>query len=146
MAISFFSCLKRILTLCQNQMKGILMSDPISPDIKVPQRTVEAVQRIQKIELNTDAQKSEKDENPTTAETKKVVMEVDSEVILHKLEEFVKAFNTKIVFKVDPETGSKIQVMEKETGKLIRQIPQEEVLELRSKIDDITGMLFNRRI
>ncbi|MGH1364968.1 MAG: flagellar protein FlaG [Calditrichia bacterium] len=127
-------------------MKGILMSDPISPDIKVPQRTVEAVQRIQKIELNTDAQKSEKDENPTSAETKKVVMEVDSEVILHKLEEFVKAFNTKIVFKVDPETGSKIQVMEKETGKLIRQIPQEEVLELRSKIDDITGMLFNRRI
>ncbi len=122
------------------------MSDPISPDIKVPQRTVEAVQRIQKIELNTDAQKSEKDENPTSAETKKVVMEVDSEVILHKLEEFVKAFNTKIVFKVDPETGSKIQVMEKETGKLIRQIPQEEVLELRSKIDDITGMLFNRRI
>lgn len=37
-----------------------------------------------------------------------------------------------------------VKVMDAETGQLIRQIPSEEVLELRSALDRISGLLINR--
>lgn len=37
-----------------------------------------------------------------------------------------------------------VKVMDSETGQLIRQIPSEEVLELRSALDRISGLLINR--
>lgn len=37
-----------------------------------------------------------------------------------------------------------VRVMDSETGQLIRQIPSEEVLELRQALDRISGLLINR--
>lgn len=37
-----------------------------------------------------------------------------------------------------------VKVMDSETGQLIRQIPSEEVLELRRALDRISGLLINR--
>lgn len=37
-----------------------------------------------------------------------------------------------------------VRVVDSETGQLVRQIPTEEVLELRLAIDRITGLLINR--
>lgn len=37
-----------------------------------------------------------------------------------------------------------VKVMDAETGQLIRQIPSEEVLELRHALDRISGLLINR--
>lgn len=37
-----------------------------------------------------------------------------------------------------------VRVMDSETGQLIRQIPSEEVLELRRALDRISGLLINR--
>jgi len=37
-----------------------------------------------------------------------------------------------------------VRVVDSETGQLVRQIPTEEVLELRRAIDRITGLLINR--
>jgi len=37
-----------------------------------------------------------------------------------------------------------VKVVDSETGQLIRQIPNEEVLELRSALDRISGMLIHR--
>jgi len=37
-----------------------------------------------------------------------------------------------------------VRVMDSETGQLIRQIPSEEVLELRHALDRISGLLINR--
>jgi len=37
-----------------------------------------------------------------------------------------------------------VKVMDAETGQLIRQIPSEEVLELRSALDRVSGLLINR--
>jgi flagellar protein FlaG len=37
-----------------------------------------------------------------------------------------------------------VKVMDAETGQLIRQIPSEEVLELRRALDRISGLLINR--
>lgn len=122
------------------------MKDSISSEFIAKERTVEAVRKINKTALSVEQNKEERLNFSSNAKAKESQKEIDSESIIRNLEKFVKAFNTRLEFKVDPETGSKIQVRDKETGKLIRQIPREEMNDLRNKMDEITGMLFNRRI
>jgi len=122
------------------------MKDSISSEFIVKERTVEAVRKINKTALSVEQNKEERLNFSSNAKAKESQKEIDSESIIRNLEKFVKAFNTRLEFKVDPETGSRIQVRDKETGKLIRQIPREEMNDLRNKMDEITGMLFNRRI
>lgn len=123
------------------------MKDSISSEIIAKDRTFEAVRKISKTALAVEQNKEEQVNAPAKTRSKEAPQaDVDSETIIRNLEKFVKAFNTRLEFEVDPETGSKIQVRDKETGKLIRQIPREELQDLRNKMDEITGMLFNRRI
>lgn len=70
----------------------------------------------------------------------------DMPELIKKIDRFVESFSTKISFLVDNRTGkSIILVTEKETGNLIRQIPPEEMLELASKMEEISGIIFNGR-
>jgi len=67
--------------------------------------------------------------------------------IVVKVNGFVKSFSTKISFDVDNESEqSIITVSDKETGKIIRQIPPEEILRLSKMMDEISGIIFDRRI
>ena len=46
---------------------------------------------------------------------------------------------------LDASTGKAIvRVIDTETGQLVRQIPSEEVLELRRALDRIAGLLIHR--
>lgn len=38
-----------------------------------------------------------------------------------------------------------VQVKERQTGELVRQIPSEEVLELRKKLEEVAGLLFDKK-
>jgi len=59
---------------------------------------------------------------------------------------FVQSVSTKIQFQFDPESEQSIIIVtEKDTGKLIRQIPSEEMLELIKKMEEISGIIFHRR-
>jgi flagellar protein FlaG len=45
------------------------------------------------------------------------------------------------------ETGrTMVNVKEQETGKLIRQIPPEQLLDLAAKIDEMIGILFDKKV
>jgi len=47
-------------------------------------------------------------------------------------------------FSVDEASDSLVvQVVDSESGKVVRQIPPDEVLTLKQRIDDMTGMLFD---
>ncbi len=39
-----------------------------------------------------------------------------------------------------------VRVVEKETNKVIREIPSEEFMELAEKMDQMIGILFNKKI
>jgi flagellar protein FlaG len=39
-----------------------------------------------------------------------------------------------------------VNVTEQETGKLIRQIPPKQVLDLAAKIEDMIGILFDKKV
>jgi flagellar protein FlaG len=50
-------------------------------------------------------------------------------------------------FSVHEETGKTvIKVINKDTGKLIRQIPSKEMLNLAAKMEDMMGILFDRQV
>ena len=83
--------------------------------------------------------KNDKSENANNESGKKERINVD-------LQEFSRTFTTKLSFAVDP--GSKealIFVTEKETGKIIRQIPPEDIQKMQARMNEIVGILYNRR-
>ncbi len=57
------------------------------------------------------------------------------EKMMEHLDEFVSSINKGLAFKLDEDTGrSIITVYEKRSGQVIRQIPEEEVLELAKQL------------
>ena len=56
-----------------------------------------------------------------------------------------KALNNSVQLDLDSNSGrAVVRVVDSETGQLIRQIPSEEVLELRQALDRIAGLLIHR--
>ena len=77
--------------------------------------------------------------------------EGDANVPANKLvdmaNQFIKRFSTKVTFKYDPQNNqSKILVIEKETGKVIREIPPQQMVDLMQKMEDIAGIIYNGRV
>ena len=56
-----------------------------------------------------------------------------------------KSLNNSIQLSLDDRSAQPVvRVIDSETGQLVRQIPTEEVLELRRALDRIAGLLINR--
>jgi flagellar protein FlaG len=50
-------------------------------------------------------------------------------------------------FSIDDKSNTVIvQVIEKNSGKLIRQIPPQEILKLRQRISDLLGMIYDKEM
>ncbi len=59
---------------------------------------------------------------------------------------YVDRFTTKLSFVYDPDLKiPKILVKEKDTGKIIREIPPDQMVTLMKKMDEIAGIIYNRR-
>ena len=90
--------------------------------------------------------KNDKSENANNESGKKERINVDLQKVVKEVKEFARTFTTKLSFAVDP--GSKealIFVTEKETGKIIRQIPPEDIQKMQARMNEIVGILYNRR-
>lgn len=56
----------------------------------------------------------------------------------------LKRLNTELRFDVDNESKeTTVRIVDVETGEVIRQIPSEELLALRDRMDDLIGALYN---
>ncbi len=61
--------------------------------------------------------------------------------------EIQKMSNVGLQFSVHESTGRTIvKVVDKETGALIREIPAKELLNLAAKIEEMMGILFDKRV
>ena len=68
--------------------------------------------------------------------------------LTEKLQGYIDRMNINLAFSTYGEKSKKtaITVSEKETGKLIREIPPEELQRLHVKMEELSGMLFNGMI
>lgn len=64
--------------------------------------------------------------------------------LVDQVNDHIRSLGTKVRFTVDGRTGKQIVIVaEKETGKVIRQIPPEEMLELAAKMKELVGIIYN---
>lgn len=81
-------------------------------------------------------------------ETPQAIQKSDFSVseMVDELTKIVDKFTTKIAFTYDKEAKEPVIIVrEKDSGKVIRQIPPEEVLALKKKMQEIAGIIYNGR-
>jgi flagellar protein FlaG len=92
---------------------------------------------------NAVADKGNTNRQPEDFErTKKAVQEA-----VEFFEKYVKQNQCNLKFSVDAKSNDiVVQLFDKGTGELIRQIPSEDVLKLRQKISDLLGILYDKQM
>jgi flagellar protein FlaG len=67
--------------------------------------------------------------------------------VVKDLQERLDAMGTKLNFSMDEKTESiVIQIKHQKSGELVRQIPTEEMLDLKAKLEKLIGVLFDRKV
>ena len=68
----------------------------------------------------------------------------DFEDTMENLKEYAGWGNFNIGFSTDDETGSLIiKIIDRDTGETLRQIPPDEILSLRSHLQEVLGLVFD---
>jgi flagellar protein FlaG len=91
---------------------------------------------------------------PKVTELARPQIKVDTEGDQKRLQQAVERMNAKMVdggrglaFRVDPDIGRPVvTVTNKETGEVIRQIPNEVVIRMARSIEDTKGLLLNAKV
>lgn len=79
-----------------------------------------------------------KDNEATSSTVKETVDEMNA---------FLQSMQRNLSFTIDEDSGEKvISVKDSETEEVIRQIPSEELVVLRKKMDDVVGILFDTKV
>jgi len=89
--------------------------------------------------VSKEKESSQKEDKPDLSRMREVVM---------NLQKNLKVFhNVNLNFSVHKASGQiMITVTEEDTGKVIREIPPEEVLDLTAKLEEMIGIIFDKKI
>ncbi len=72
--------------------------------------------------------------------------EEELDKLAHETKDFFEGLDKGIKFSISKDTGDiVVQVINRKTDEIIRQIPPEELLKLRAKLKEICGMLFDKK-
>lgn len=110
-------------------------------------RYIEEIATQSEKKVESQSVKVDRNETPKTQEaTEKENQKVRE--IAEKLNKELEMVDTSIEFKVHETSGIglnkvSIKVVEKESEKVIVEIPSEEAIEMAEKMEEITGMLFD---
>lgn len=89
---------------------------------------------------------TKQEDKPQTNDTLKVNEREVTEVV-NEVNDFLKNMNRNLSFSVDKESGDSIIIIkDSENDEVIRQIPSEELLVIRKKMDYLVGVLFDAEV
>ncbi|RKY85277.1 hypothetical protein DRQ09_07495 [candidate division KSB1 bacterium] len=101
---------------------------------------------VKKVDVESKPAPKKRDFKPVIEQIKKVDKELFEKAV-EELNQNIKIFNTKLSFSIDDKTGKTIiRISERDTNKVIREIPPEALLRVASKLNEIIGMLFDLKI
>lgn len=93
----------------------------------------------------TEENKAVNGEAKPQDESQSSVAEVEAAV--EEMNAFVQSMQRNLSFSIDEQLGEKIiSVKDVESEEVIRQIPSEELVVLRKKMDDVVGILFDTKV
>ena len=105
-------------------------------------------------ELENETQKAQKEENVKQDDELAFFKKLDEKKQKDLIEESIKKFNEKmdmmksqLRIETDKDTGIRVvKIVDSETKEVIRQIPPEYVLKIAKYIDELTGVLFEKKV
>ncbi|SFM42892.1 flagellar protein FlaG [Thermodesulforhabdus norvegica] len=103
---------------------------------------------IKPVEESSGSKSKKVGEGKEQVQTKLLDMSLeDVKELAEQIENYLKEINVKLSFKIDKKTHDVVvRVINRETGELIRQIPPDELLKLRQKLEELVGVLFHGTI
>lgn len=75
-----------------------------------------------------------------------LVNEREVREVVEDVQQYLQEHNIRLSFKVHDKTGDLVVRMLDKDGEVIRQIPPEEMLKLREKLEQLTGVLLNGKV
>ena len=86
-------------------------------------------------------------EKPTNARRVNENTQAKIEQIAKFMDDYVRSSQRSLSIQVDGSTGRTIvRVISEEDGRIVREIPPEEVLNLAAKMDEMMGLLFDKTV
>jgi len=116
-------------------------------DLEKAQRTLE--QKLQKSQLENRIDQTLPDKDIVKEKDKKDLIEKlrgdELEKIKEATNEVLAQLNIQLDFEIDKTLGKIIvKVINRETGKVIRQIPPEEMLKIAKRMEEMSGILIDK--
>ena len=117
-----------------------------SPPVEAPapqaaSPAVDPVAKAEKVKVKEEqkAEKANQGESLSAEETKQITED---------LNEYMNDLQTNLRFSIYEKLDHQIvvEIKNRQTDELIKQIPSEEILELRVKMEELTGMLLDEKI
>jgi len=107
--------------------------------------TVKSVNKASTAALTSSV--SDKMSTLQATEKQKAAPEQEVDSVIDELNTFMQSMQRNLSFTIDEELGQAIiSVKDGETEEVIRQIPSEELVVLRKKMDDVAGILFDTEV
>ena len=99
--------------------------------------------KTQQVKLDTEQE--ERAQVKAKPQTQAHIKEVSEAV--NEVNDFLKNMNRNLSFSIDEDSGdSVIIIKDSENDEVIRQIPSEELLVIRKKMDYLVGVLFDAKV
>ncbi|HNV33338.1 MAG: flagellar protein FlaG [Nitrospira sp.] len=97
------------------------------------------------VDKKAEAQRPEPE--TSTTEVKGEVKGKDLEQALSRVREVFQKADSRLEFSVDPDLDRVVvKVMDGDSGTVIRQIPQQEVIDLAKRLETPTGLLLHHKV
>lgn len=76
-----------------------------------------------------------------------LVSEREVRDVVEDVQQYLQEHNIRLSFTLHDKTGDLVvRVLDKDSGEVIRQIPPEDMLKLREKLEELTGVLLNGKV
>lgn len=113
-----------------NEIQTTVVDPRLMPDLA--RRQSQAIPPVQRSESSASSNnKSTKDTAETAA----------------KVQDYLQDLNISLNFQVEDKTGQMVvQVVNRDTGEVIRQIPPESLVKARQKLEELRGVLFEGQV
>ena len=98
---------------------------------------------LNKLESNNDS--VEKPTNNQGADNSISNEELDS--VVTEMNSVAQNLQRDLMFSVDEKSGGTfVKVIDKETEEVVREIPSKEIREIKARLEEVSGMIFNKSI
>nr|WP_321402410.1 flagellar protein FlaG [uncultured Desulfobacter sp.] len=127
---------------------GIRGQEPVADTTRDKVTRLSELKQAESASANTEQAKSRtlEQKNEESGDQVKLTRE-DVEEMVEALEDFANTVQTRLNFSIDDGTEDVVvKIMDKETDEVIKQFPAEEILKLREKMQDLSGLLFSTNV